>query len=151
MRGAMRPRRDWLHLTIGLLLIASLSPARPDAAYRIEKVVKVDGDGGWDYPTVDAAARRLYVTRQTRVMVFDADDLSSVGEIAKTEGVHGVAIAPDLGKGFTSNGRANSVTIFDLKTLGSAPSATEPGSRHVPPARPGPVIRFSSGSSIHPA
>jgi DNA-binding beta-propeller fold protein YncE len=113
----MRPRRGWLHLAIGLLLIASLSFARPDAAYRIEKVVKVGGDGGWDYLTVDGAARRLYVTRQTRVMVFDADNLSSVGEIANTEGVHGVAIAPDLEKGFTSNGRANSVTIFDLKTL----------------------------------
>lgn len=113
----MRFRHNGPWSTIWLLLVASLSSAAPDAAYRIEKVVKVGGDGGWDYLTVDTAARRLYITRQTRVMVFDADDLSSVGEIPNTSGVHGVAIATDLGKGFTSNGRAGTVTIFDLKTL----------------------------------
>jgi YVTN family beta-propeller protein len=103
--------------TIGLLLVASLTSAAPDAEYRIEKVVKVGGDGGWDYLTVDSAARRLYVTRQSRVLVFDADSLANVGEIPNTGGVHGVAIATDLGRGFTSNGRAGTVTIFDLKTL----------------------------------
>jgi YVTN family beta-propeller protein len=113
----MRFRGNGLPSSIGILLVASLSSAAPDAAYRIEKVVKVGGDGGWDYLTVDSEARRLYVTRQTRVLVFNADDLSSVGEIPNTNGVHGVALAPDLGKGFTSNGRSGTVTIFDVKTL----------------------------------
>ena len=81
------------------------------------QTLRVGGDGGWDYLTVDPAARRLYVTRGTRVMVFDADTLAAVGEIPNTAGVHGVALAPDLGRGFTSNGKASSVTIFDLKTL----------------------------------
>lgn len=88
-----------------------------DPGYKIVQKVAVGGDGGWDYLTVDAAARRLYVTRGTRVMVFDADSLKPVGEIPNTAGVHGVALAPDLGRGFVSDGRANSVTIFDTKTL----------------------------------
>jgi DNA-binding beta-propeller fold protein YncE len=88
-----------------------------DAAYRVVQKVTVGGDGGWDYLVVDPAARRLYVTRATRVMVFDADSLKQVGEIPNTTGVHGVALAPELSRGFASNGRAGSITIFDLKTL----------------------------------
>lgn len=87
------------------------------SGYHLLKRIEVGGEGGWDYLTVDSAARRLYVSRSTRVMVFDADTGSSVGEIPDTPGVHGIAIADDLGRGFTSNGRDGSVTIFDLKTL----------------------------------
>src|SRR5215475_14016549 len=78
---------------------------------------QLGGDGGWDYLTLDATSRRLYVTRGDRVVVVDADSGKSVGEVAHTEGVHGVALAPELGRGFTSNGRDNSVTVFDPKTL----------------------------------
>lgn len=85
--------------------------------YGVKQKVTVGGDGGWDYLVVDPDARRLYVTRATRVLVFDADSLKPAGEIPNTAGVHGVALAPDLGRGFTSNGRASSITIFDLKTL----------------------------------
>jgi YVTN family beta-propeller protein len=77
----------------------------------------VGGDGRWDYVTVDSEARRLYVPRSTRVVVLDADSGKQVGEIKDTAGVHGVAVAPGLGKGFTSNGGADSTTVFDLKTL----------------------------------
>ncbi|HTF38460.1 MAG TPA: YncE family protein [Blastocatellia bacterium] len=91
--------------------------APPASGYHLLKKIEVGGEGGWDYLIVDGAARRLYVSRGTRVMVFDADSGASVGEIPDTPGVHGIAIADDLGRGFTSNGRDGSVTIFELKTL----------------------------------
>ena len=79
--------------------------------------IKVGGDGGWDYLAVDSAARRLYVSHATKVVVIDLDKNAVVGEIAPAPGVHGIAIAPELGKGFVSNGRENSASIVDLKTL----------------------------------
>ena len=96
---------------------AQKATATAKSGYHLLKKVPVGGEGGWDYLYVDGGARRLYVSRGTRVMVFDADSLKSVGEIPDTAGVHGVAIADDLGRGFTSNGRDGSVTIFDSKTL----------------------------------
>jgi DNA-binding beta-propeller fold protein YncE len=104
-------------LSTVILGFAAASLAQPDDGLKVTQTVKIGGEGGWDYLTVDPATRRFYVTRGTRVMVLDADTLTPVGEIPKTEGVHGVALAPDLGRGFTSNGRANTVTVFDLKTL----------------------------------
>ncbi len=77
----------------------------------------IGGEGGWDYLVVDEAARRLYVTHNDRVHVLNADTLDVVGVVFKTEGVHGVAIASELGRGFASNGRASTVSIFDLNTL----------------------------------
>lgn len=85
--------------------------------YHVAKKIEVGGEGGWDYLTVDSAARRLYVTHATRVVVIDADKGTVVGEVPDTEGVHGVAIAPEIGRGFTSNGRSSTITIFDLGTF----------------------------------
>jgi len=111
----MRVRR---RLAVLVLLAAGISSAfAQSGSYSLWKRVRVGGDGGWDYLVVDPDARRLYVTRSTRVMVFDADTLTQTGEIPDTAGVHGVALAPGLGRGFTSNGRANTVTAFDLKSL----------------------------------
>jgi hypothetical protein len=93
------------------------SPAPAGSGYHVIKTVPVGGDGGWDYVYVDSDARRVYVSRGTHTMVLDADTYAVVGDIPDTQGVHGVAIASDLGRGFTSNGRTNDVTIFDLKTL----------------------------------
>ena len=90
------------------------------SGYHLIKRIEAGGEGGWDYLIVDPVQRRLYVSHATRVMVFDADSGASVGEIPNTNGVHGIAIARDLGKGFTSNGRDGSVTTFDLKTLKTA-------------------------------
>jgi hypothetical protein len=106
-------------LSAALVLFVALFSSAPaqSESYALWKRVKVGGEGGWDYLEVDPDARRFYVTRSTRVMVFDADTLAQVGEIPDTQGVHGVALAPDLGRGFTSNGRANTVTAFDLKSL----------------------------------
>ncbi|HEY2798843.1 MAG TPA: YncE family protein [Thermoanaerobaculia bacterium] len=99
------------------LALSSTVFGQSDPGYRVVQKATIGGDGGWDYLVVDPAARRLYVTRATRVMVFDADTLKAVGEIPNTNGVHGVALAPELSRGFASNGRAGSITIFDTKTL----------------------------------
>ena len=85
--------------------------------FHILKTFNVGGDGFWDYLTMDSNARRLYISRGTRVMVLDADSGEVKGEIADTKGVHGIALAPSHGRGFTSNGGDSTVTIFDLKTL----------------------------------
>ena len=85
--------------------------------YHVARTIAVGGDGGWDYPTVDAAAHRLYLSHATLVNVVDTETGALVGTIPDTQGVHGIAIAADLGRGFVSNGRANTVTVFDLKTL----------------------------------
>src|SRR6266403_2645813 len=87
------------------------------AQYHVKQKYVLGGDGGWDYLTFDAAGKRLFISRGTHVMVVDPYKGSVVGDIPDTAGVHGIAIAQDLGKGFTSNGRDNSVTCFDLKTL----------------------------------
>src|SRR5947209_730240 len=103
-------------LTFSLLLPAVTQDAPASAAPKVHKIA-VGGEGGWDYLTVDPGARRLYVSRGNRVTVLDLDKETVVGELADTPGVHGIAVVPELGKGFTSNGRDSSVTVFDLKTL----------------------------------
>jgi DNA-binding beta-propeller fold protein YncE len=85
--------------------------------YHVTRKVPIPGQGGWDYLTVDEGARRLYVSHGTQVEVLDVDSGAIVGKIDKTPGVHGIAIAPESGRGFVSNGQSSSVTIFDLKTL----------------------------------
>jgi DNA-binding beta-propeller fold protein YncE len=102
--------------TFGVYLYAKAKAAGP-SGYQVVKTIPVAGEGGWDYVGIDSAARRIYVSHATKVVVLDADTYATVGEIADTQGVHGIAVAPDLGRGFTSNGRASTVTIFDLKTL----------------------------------
>jgi len=116
----------------GVLLLGVASFAASAAAqggYSVIKKIPIPGTGSWDYLTVDEAARRLYVSHGTQVEVLDIDSLSVVGNIPKTPGVHGIAIAPELGRGFISNGQASTVTIFDLKTLkpiGEAPTGQKP-------------------------
>jgi len=107
--------------------------ARPLVAanfnYHLLKKVVLGGEGGWDYLTCDSVARRIYISRGTHVMVINADTFGVVGDIPGTDGVHGIALAPKLGRGFTSNGRSNTITIFDLKTLkvlGTAPTGKGP-------------------------
>lgn len=93
------------------------SAAHAQSGYHVTKRINTGGDGGWDYLSVDTSGHRLYVSRGTHVQVIDIDHDSLVGDIANTPGVHGIAFAHALGRGFTSNGRDSSVTIFDLKTL----------------------------------
>jgi DNA-binding beta-propeller fold protein YncE len=99
--------------------------------YHILSDIPIGGEGGWDYLTVDSAARRLYVSHATHVVVVDLDANKVVGDIPDTPGVHGIAIAPELNKGFISNGRGNNVSIVDLKTLkitGTAATGENPDS-----------------------
>jgi YVTN family beta-propeller protein len=85
--------------------------------YKVVATWKVGGDGGWDYLTADGDGHRLFIARGTRVMVVDTESGKQVGEIPDTAGVHGVALDYELGRGFTSNGREDTVSVFDLKTL----------------------------------
>ena len=98
-------------------LFAFLATSALAADYKITKKIPISGQGSWDYLSVDVEARRLYVSHGTQVEVLDLDSGAIVGSIPKTPGVHGIAIAPELGRGFVSNGQASTVTIFDLKTL----------------------------------
>lgn len=99
------------------LCSALLFAADPSGGYSVTRKILIPGQGSWDYLSVDEAARRLYVSHGTQVEILDIDSLTVVGNIPKTPGVHGVALAPDLNRGFVSNGQAATVTIFDLKTL----------------------------------
>src|SRR5262245_53727311 len=102
---------------LGLLVLRPASIQAADGPYHLLKEISVGGEGGWDYLTVDEAGRRLYVSHGTKAVVIDLDKDTVCGEIADTPGIHGVAIAPDLVRGFTSNGRENKSSIVDLKTL----------------------------------
>src|SRR5437588_1056245 len=108
--------RGWLRASL-TLLAAATALAATAPGYRVINTYKVGGDGGWDYLTADSASRRLYISRATHVIVLDLDSGKTFGEIPDTPGVHGIALAPELGRGFTSNGRENTVSIFDIKTL----------------------------------
>jgi YVTN family beta-propeller protein len=85
--------------------------------YYFLREIRVGGEGGWDYLSADATGRRLYVTHNTKVIVIDTDKDEVVGQITGTPGVHGFAIAPSLHRGFSSNGRSNTVSIINLDTL----------------------------------
>src|ERR1700731_1403096 len=115
----MRTKSKWLVSIISLSL-AAVAFAAAGPGYHVVATYKVGGDGGWDYLTTDSDARRVYISRGTHVMVIDADSGKVVGDIADTPGVHGIALATELGRGFTSNGRENTVSIFDLKTLATS-------------------------------
>jgi DNA-binding beta-propeller fold protein YncE len=101
---------------------AAFGQGVPANSYHVVKKIAAGGEGGWDYLIADTATERLYVSRGTHVMVVDLKRDSVIGDIPNTAGVHGIAFVPALNRGFTSNGRDTSVTIFDLKTL--APIAT---------------------------
>jgi YVTN family beta-propeller protein len=134
--------RLWLTLGIvigagSLCMVAAATPT-----LEVLERWKLGGDGGWDYLTIDSATKRLFISRGNHVDVISAESGKLVGSIPDTLGVHGIALAPALNRGFTSNGRANSVTAFDLDTLkiirevkipGRNPDAIlfEPGGRHV--------------------
>ena len=100
-----------------VLLLCSPSLFAADAGYHVIKKYKLGGEGGWDYLTLDPDSRRLFISRGTHVMVIDADSGKPAGDIPDTPGVHGIALAPEFNRGFTSNGREGTVSIFDLKTL----------------------------------
>jgi DNA-binding beta-propeller fold protein YncE len=106
------------------------APLSPGASgYHLVRKFTLGGDGSWDYITLDPPTRRLFIARSSRVMVVNVDTGTLIGEIENTPGVHGVALAPDLGRGFISAGGEDNVMIFDMSTLttiGTAPAGKNP-------------------------
>jgi YVTN family beta-propeller protein len=96
---------------------SAISPAERQHGYKLQKDIPIGGEGGWDYLSIDAAARRLYVAHASKIMVVDLDSNKVVGQIDDTRGVHGIAIAPELSLGFSSNGAEARVSVIDLKTF----------------------------------
>ncbi len=106
-----------IHRALGALLLAGSAAGAQAPGYHVTKTISVPGDGFWDYVEADPAMHRLYVSHNTQVVVIDTRRDSVIGTIQNTPGVHGVALAPELNRGFTSNGRDSTVTVFNLKTL----------------------------------
>ena len=98
-------------------LVLFANAARGEDEYKFIKEIPIGGEGGWDYLSIDAQARKLYVTHASKIIAIDLEKEAVAGEIADTPGVHGFAIAPDLGRGFSSNGKEAKASIVDLKTL----------------------------------
>ena len=105
-----------LGIALAVVVVAPLR-AGVSGSYRVINRIPLAGEGGWDYLTLDGDARRLYISHSTQVDVFDVDRSRVVGHILDTPGVHGIVLAPALGRGFTSNGKEGAVAIFDLTTL----------------------------------
>jgi YVTN family beta-propeller protein len=104
-------------LLIGFALASVMHAAEEQSNYKFIKNIPIGGEGGWDYLSIDAKARKLYVTHASKIVVVDLTQDKVAGEIADTPGVHGFAIAPELGRGFSSNGAESRVSVVDLKTL----------------------------------
>jgi YVTN family beta-propeller protein len=111
IRAGIRVSLIVLVTTLALVTMAA------GADYKVVKTWKLGGEGGWDYLTADSGGHRLFIARATRVMVIDTESGKQVGEIPGTAGVHGVALDSEIGRGFTSNGREDTVSVFDLKSL----------------------------------
>jgi DNA-binding beta-propeller fold protein YncE len=144
-----RPRLALIAVFLLGFSLLAVSVAVPTGGYSVTRKIPIPGQGSWDYLSVDEAARRLYVSHGTQVEVLDIDSLSLVGSIPKTPGVHGVAIAPEVGRGFVSNGQASTVTIFELKTLkpiADVPTGHKPDAIIYDPATSR-VFAFNGGSN----
>src|ERR1700731_2677661 len=103
---------------------ATSQSATGKSGYHLIKKVKLGGEGGWDYLTADADSRRLFISRGTHVMVVNADEGKVLRDIPNTQGAHGIALVADMNKGFTSNGKTGTSTVFDMKTLQPGGEAT---------------------------
>jgi DNA-binding beta-propeller fold protein YncE len=135
--------------TLLILSCTFLLAAAYGAEYSVTRKIPIPGQGSWDYLTVDEANRRLYVSHGTQVEVLDVDSGAIVGKIENTLGVHGIAIAADLGRGFVSDGQSSTVTIFDLKTLktiSEVPTGKKPDAIIFDPATSR-VFAFNGGSN----
>jgi DNA-binding beta-propeller fold protein YncE len=117
---------------IGLAFLSAAAPGAIGASsgepeLAVQQIWNLGGPGGWDYLSLDSSGRRLFVTRSTRVDVVSTETGNVIGTIPGTEGVHGVALAEDLKRGYTSNGKGDSVTVFDLDTLKTIKEVKIPG------------------------
>ncbi len=119
MRSNYSPFAFWIAVTLctGLICVSPAGAASADPKIQVVQRWQIGGAGGWDYLTVDPGQDRLFISRATRVDVISTESGKLIGSIPDTLGVHGIALANSLKRGYTSNGRANSVTVFDLDTL----------------------------------
>ena len=99
------------------ILFLLVSTLAAEVSYQLVKTIPIPGDSGWDYLYADTPNRRLYVSHGIEVDVLNLDTQQLSGKIPNTNGVHGIAVADDLNRGYISDGRDNQVTIFDLRTL----------------------------------
>jgi DNA-binding beta-propeller fold protein YncE len=132
------------------VLLISCNQLNAQPSYKVVTQIHLEGDGGWDYLSVDEAASRLYVSHSSMALVVDLKSGKQIGKIADTNGIHGIAIATSLNKGFTSNGRDNSVTVFELKTLEITGKITVTGKNPdaiLYDAFSGKLFTFNGGSS----
>ena len=109
-------------------LAAALALAQSGSSYRIARTYTLGGDGGWDYVVPDPAHHRMFIARQNRVMVVDANDGKLLGEVTGIQGAHGTAIVESAHRGFATSGNDQSVVMFDLdtyKVLGRIPAAED--------------------------
>ena len=144
--------KNALVLCVALFLLlfplTSYGQTSSPSGYHPLKEIPIGGEGGWDYLYADSGNHRLYISHATKVVVVDTDTDTVAGEISNTNGVHGIAIADDLGRGFISDGRDDSVTIFDpktLKNLGGVKTGKNPDAIIYDPASKK-VFAFNGGS-----
>ena len=109
-------RLCWACVLASSLVLISAGTASAQS-YKVLRRIPVGGEGGWDYIRVDPDAHRLYVARGDHMMIVDEVSGKVISDLPNTKGIHGAAIVADLNKGYTSNGGAGTVTVFDLKTL----------------------------------
>ena len=107
-----------LAIAIALVVPLLIAAAPQSGGYHVIRTIPVGGEGGWDYVTVDAAAKRLYIPRQTHIMILDEETGKVLADMPNLKGLHGVAVAPEFNRGFaTGNNPSGAITVFDLKTF----------------------------------
>ena len=136
------PREIWIAVIGAAAFISAACGASAADAPAVVARWNLGGEGGWDYLTLDPSGARLFVSRGTRVDVIDTMSGKIAGSIANTTGVHGIALAGDLNRGYTSNGRSDSVTAFDLNTLRTIQEA------HVPGKNPDAIVYDAPGKHV---
>ena len=109
-------KKSVIYLSILATMALSNSIKAQSSGYRLTKTFHILSLGGWDYPAVNTGSNKLYLSHGTQVNILDKQTGDSLGIIPNTTGIHGIAFIDAMGKGYTSNGRLNNVTVFDLKT-----------------------------------
>ncbi|HEX5176886.1 MAG TPA: hypothetical protein VFV83_07655 [Chthoniobacteraceae bacterium] len=118
MRNVLGVRMRWNHsLAVVMCACALQSAAAGENSYRLLREIPIGGEGGWDILTIDSPAKRLYLSHSTKVVVVDLAKGTVAGEIVDTPGVHGFVAVPELGRGFSTNGKEAKVSVVDLATL----------------------------------
>lgn len=109
-------KRALFYFSVLALAITAASETFAQSGYKVTDIFHIASPGGWDYPAADPGSNKVYVSHGGQVNILNKKTGDSIGVITGTTGVHGIAFAAPFGKGYTSNGRLNNVSVFDLKT-----------------------------------